>query len=168
MFPGFYALRQRKNTQHGSPIKTANVDRDEIINKVDDMNLKEELRSCHHFLVESELEQARHKMFKYAMKNLDATIVDESLDHFFNNLKYTTKMNLVVVSFCFENIEVGRFRFFYEHQSKILLDGSKLKPIVCLNEDFTKLKDILKKLTSPSCAVEKDWTQRGKSTILQR
>ena len=52
-FPGYYALRQHKNTQHGFPIKTANVDPDDIINQMDNTNLEEELRSCQHFLVNS-------------------------------------------------------------------------------------------------------------------
>ena len=38
-FPGFYALKQHKNNQHGFPIKTAKVDRDDIINEVDDTDL---------------------------------------------------------------------------------------------------------------------------------
>ena len=41
--PGFYALRQHKNTQHGFPFKTANVYPDEIANEVNDANLKQEL-----------------------------------------------------------------------------------------------------------------------------
>ena len=68
-FPGFYALPQHEGTQHGFPINTANIDRDDIINKVDDANLKEEMRSFHHFFVDSELECARHKVFSYAIEN---------------------------------------------------------------------------------------------------
>ena len=56
--PGFHALRQRKNTQHGLAIKTAIVDPDDIINEVDDANPEEELRSCQNFLLNSELERA--------------------------------------------------------------------------------------------------------------
>ena len=43
-FPGFYALRQHKNIQHGFLLKTKSVDPVDIIHEVDDMNLKEELR----------------------------------------------------------------------------------------------------------------------------
>ena len=86
-FPGFYALRQHKNTQHGFPIKIANVDPDDIINEVDHLDLKEELRSCQHFLVDSELERARRKVFNYAVENPNETIVNEKLDIFLNKLK---------------------------------------------------------------------------------
>ena len=62
-FPGFDALLQQKITQHGFPNKKANVDPGDIFNEVADMNLKEEVRSCQHFIVDSELEQVRHKVF---------------------------------------------------------------------------------------------------------
>ena len=67
-FPGFHALRQDRTTQHGFPIKSMNIDPDNIINEVDDANLKEELRSCQQSLVESELERARYKVFNYAVE----------------------------------------------------------------------------------------------------
>ena len=64
-FPGFYALRQHRNTQHGIQIesRTKDVDVEHIVGDVEDHRLKEELRSCQHFLVDSEIERARHKIF---------------------------------------------------------------------------------------------------------
>ena len=52
-FPGFYALRQHRNTQHGMQIGSATrqVDVEHIVGDVDDHSLREELRSCQHFLV---------------------------------------------------------------------------------------------------------------------
>ena len=81
-FPGFYALRQHKNTQKGFSIKIAKVYSDDIINEVDDMHRKEVLPSCQPFLVNSELERARHKIINYAVENLNETLVNEKLDHF--------------------------------------------------------------------------------------
>ena len=107
---GFYAERQHKNTQHGFPIKTANVHLDDIINAVDEANLKVELRSGRHFFVDSELERARPKVFNYVAENLNA-IVDEKLDQFFNNLKCAAKMNLTF-GFFMKNIEDGGFTNF--------------------------------------------------------
>ena len=75
-FAGFYGLRQHKNTQHGFRIKTTEIDPDDLINEVDDGNPKKEMRSCHYFLVDSELERARHKVFKNAICKLG---------HLFNN-----------------------------------------------------------------------------------
>ena len=88
---GFYALRQHENTQHGFPIKTTNVDPDDIINEVDDANLKVELRSFQDFLVDSELQRVGHKVFNYAVEKLNEIIVNEKLDLPFNNLKCAAK-----------------------------------------------------------------------------
>ena len=119
-FPGFYASRQHKTNQHGFPIKTTKFDPDDIINEVDDMNLKEKLRSCQNFLVNSEFERARHKVFIYSIENLNATKVDEKLDHFFNNSKCAAKVNLAFGSIL--KIEDGGFRNFYPHENNTLLD----------------------------------------------
>ena len=64
-FPGFYALRQHRNTQHtmqtGSGTRDVNLEH--IVEDVEDHRLmREELRSCQHFLVDSELGRARHKV----------------------------------------------------------------------------------------------------------
>ena len=46
------------------------------------------------FLEDSELERARHKTFNYAVQTLKETFMNEKLDHFFNNLKCASKLNL--------------------------------------------------------------------------
>ena len=75
----FHALLQHKNTQHGFPNKKANFDPDNIIYEVDDAKLKEDLHSCQHFLVYSELDLVRHKVFNYALENLKAKLLDKRL-----------------------------------------------------------------------------------------
>ena len=78
--------------QIGSGTKDVGVEH--IVGDVEDHSLRKELRSCQHFLVDSELESARHKVFIYAVETLNETIVNEKLDHFFNNLKCAAKVNL--------------------------------------------------------------------------
>ena len=112
-----------------------------IVGDVEDHLLREELRSCQHFLADSELERSRHKLFKYAVETLNETIVNEKLDHFFNNLKCAAKVNLAF-RFVLENIEDGGFSYFYAHKNNTLLDRSKL---VCTRDDLAKLKDFLNK-----------------------
>ena len=109
-FLGFYALRQHRNTQHGTQIGsgTRDVDLEQLVGDVEDHSLREELRSCQHFLVDSELERARHKVFNYAVESVNETIVNEKLDYFFNNLKCAAKVNLVF-GFILKNIEDGGF-----------------------------------------------------------
>ena len=64
-FAGFYALRQHRNNQHGMQIGqgTKDMNLEHIVGDVEDHKLREELRSCQHFLVDSELEKWRHKVF---------------------------------------------------------------------------------------------------------
>ena len=153
-FPGFYALRQHRNTQHGlqTGSGTRNVDVENIVGDVEDQGLREELRSCQHFLVDSELERARHKVLNYAVETLNETSVNEKLDHFFNNLNCAVKVNLAF-DFNLINIEDGGFRYFYAHENNTLLDRSKLK---CTHDDLAKLKDFLNKTdVIASCSRER-------------
>ena len=153
-FPGFYALRQHRNTQHGKQIGsgTRDVDVEHIVGDVEDHSLREGLRSCQDFLVDSELERARHKVLNYAVETLNETIVNEKLDHFFNNLKCDAKVNLAF-GFIMKNIENGRFRYFYAHKNNTLLDRSKL---VCTHDNLAKLKDFLNKTdVVESCSRER-------------
>ena len=78
---------------------TRDVDVQHIVGDVEDHSLREELRSCQHVLVDSELEKASHKVFNYAVETLNETVVNEKLDHFFNNLKCAAKVNLLLASF---------------------------------------------------------------------
>ena len=120
---------------------TRDVDVKHIMGDVEDHSLREELPSCQHFLVDSELERARHKVFNYAVETLNETIVNEKLDHFFNNLICAAKVNLVF-NFLLKNREDGDFRYFYAHENSTLLDWSNL---VCTHDDLTKLKEFLNK-----------------------
>ena len=132
--------------------KTRDVDVEHIVGDVEDHRLREELRSCQLFLVDTELERARYKVFYYAIENLSAEIVDEKLDDFFNTLKSATKVNLSF-GFILRNIEDGGFRYFDAHENKTLLDLSKL---VCTREQLAKLKVFLNKTdVIDSCSREK-------------
>ena len=111
------------------------------IGDVEDHSLREELRSCQHFSVGSELDRARHKVFNYAVETLNETIVNEKLDHVFKDSKCAAKVNLAF-GFILKNIEVGEFRYFYAHKNNTLLDRSKL---VCTHDDLAKLKNFLNK-----------------------
>ena len=142
-FPAVYALLQHRNNQHGMQIgsRTRAVDVEHIVGDVEDHSLREELRSCQHFLVDSELERSRHKVFNYAVETLKQTIANEKVDHFFNNLKCAAKTNLAF-GFILKNIENGGFRYFYAHENNTFLDRSKF---VCTRDDLAKLKDFFNK-----------------------
>ena len=120
---------------------TKDVDVEHILGDVEDHSLREKLRSCQPFLMDLELERARHKVFTYAVETLIETIVNEKLDHFFNNLKCAAKVN-VVFGLSLKNTEDGGFRYFYAHENNTLLDRSKL---VCTRDDLAKLEEFLNK-----------------------
>ena len=67
-FPGFYAVCQHRNTQHGMQIGsgTRDVVVEHIVGDVEDQRMREDLRSCQHFLLDSELERVGQKVFNYA------------------------------------------------------------------------------------------------------
>ena len=142
-FPGFYALRQHKNTQHGTQIGlgASNFDVEDIVGDVDDQSLREELQSCRHFLVDSEIQNGRHSVFNFAVNNLTAQVIEEKLDRVLDKLKCVAKLNLAL-GFILKNIEDGKFRYFYAHENNTLLEQSKL---VSNKGDMAKLKEILKK-----------------------
>ena len=96
-----------------------------IVGDVEDHRLREELRSCQHFLVDSELERTRHKVFNYAIENLNAETVDKKLDLFFKNVKCAANVNLAF-DFILRDIEDGAFRYFYAHENNTLLYRFKL------------------------------------------
>ena len=157
-FPGFYALRQRKNTQYGKQIGfgASNIDVEDIMGDVDDQSLREELQSCRRFLVNSELQKGRHSVINFAVNNLTAQVIEEKLDRVLDKLKCVAKLNLAL-GFILNNIEVGKFRYFYAHENNTLLEQSKL---VSSKDDMAKLKEILKKTdVIESCTKERSNTK---------
>ena len=131
---------------------TRDLDVEHILRDVEDHKLREEVRSCQPFFVDSELERARRKVFTYAVETLNETIVNEKVDHFFNNLRCAAKVNWAF-GFFLKNIEDGGFRYFYAHQNNTLLDRSKL---VCTHDDLAELTDFFDQTNViESCSREK-------------
>ena len=156
-FPGFYALRQHKNTQHGKQIGfgASKIDVEDIVGDVDDQSLREEIQSCRHFLVDSEIRKGRYSVFNFAVNNLTAQVTEEKLDRVLDKLKCVVKLNLAL-GFILKNIDDGKFRYFYAHENNTLLEQSKL---VSNKGDMAKLKEILKKTdVIESCTKERSNT----------
>ena len=107
-FPGFYALRQHENTQHGTQIGfgASNVDVENIVGDVDDQSLREEVENRKHFLTDTEMEKGRHRVFNFAMSSFDISLLHDKLDYVFKELKCAAKVNLAF-GFVLRNIEDG-------------------------------------------------------------
>ena len=140
-FSGFHALRQHKTSEHVVQMKSAEFDVNNLLEN-DDAELKEELQACQHFLVASDLEKGRHRVFNFAMSTFENTLNIMKLDLVFNGLKGAAKVNLAF-GFVFKNVEDGSCRFFYAHENNTLMERSRL---VCTPDDNTNLKEKLQKM----------------------
>ena len=122
----------------------------------DDKSLEEDLQSCRHVLVDSEIQKGRHSVFNLVVNNLTARVIDEKLYRVLDNLKCAAKLN-VALGFILKNIEDGKFRYFYAHESNTLLEQSKF---VSNKDDMAKLEEILKKSdVIESCTTERSNTK---------
>ena len=139
-FSGFQTLRQHKTSEHGIQMKSAEFDVNNLLED-DDADLREELQACQHFLVDSELEKGRHRVFNFAMSTSDNSLVNEKLDLVFKGLKCSAKVNLAL-RFVLKNVEDGSCRYFSAHENNTLMERSKL---VCTPDDITNLKEKLQK-----------------------
>ena len=91
----------------------------------DDNSLEEELQSCRHFLVDSEIQKGRHSLFNFPVNNLTAQVIKEKLVRVLDILKCAAELNLAL-GFILKNIEDWKFRYFYAHENNTLSEQSKL------------------------------------------
>ena len=61
---------------------------------VEDQSLRDELKSCKHFLTDTEMENGRHRVFNFAMSSFDMSLLNDKLDYAFKELKCAAKLNL--------------------------------------------------------------------------
>ena len=121
---------------------------DNLREDIDDVDLKEELNSCNHFLVDSEVEKGRHCVFNFAMSTFNNSFLIEKLDHMFNQLKYAAKVNLVF-GFVLKNFEDGKRRYFNAHDYNTVTDRYKL---VCNQDDMVNLIQKVQKSDNVDCS----------------
>ena len=164
-FPGFYALRQHKNTQHGTQVGfgASNIDVEDIVGDVDDQSLREELESCKHFLTDTEMENGTHRVFNFAMSSFDIYLLNDKLDYVFKELKCAAKVN-IAFGLVLKNIEDGMCRYFYALENNTIMEKSKL---VCTPDDIVNLKKKLQKMDIIDFVHDKEPIQSGNFTNLQ-
>ena len=89
-FPSFYSLQQHRRKEHGAkqrkPSDTV-ADLNKIVEeeREDGEKLKEELSACQHFLVDTEMENGRQKVFNFQIPKLDTKIINEELEEVFTS-----------------------------------------------------------------------------------
>ena len=143
-FSGFYALRQHKNTQHGTQIGVGanNIDVEDIVGDVDDQSLREELESGKHFLTDTEMEIGRHRVFNFAMSSFEISLLNDKLDYVFKELKSAAKVN-IAFGFIPKILEDAMCRYSYAHENNTIMERIKL---VCTQADKTNLNDRMQKM----------------------
>ena len=102
-----------------------------MFSDINDDSLKEELRVCHHFLVDSQLEKGRQRVYNFGLDSLSTEK---------NQLKAGLCVSKTQMGFsnCF--IEGASCRCFYAHEKTTLLEKSKL---LRTGDDFEHLKTLL-------------------------
>ena len=114
---------------------------EDIVGDVDDHSLRGELKSCEHFLADTEMENGRHRVFNFAMSSFDMSLLNDKLDYVFKKLKCAAEVN-VAIGFLLKKIEEGMCRYFYAHENNTSMERAKL---VCTQADMTNLKDRMQK-----------------------
>ena len=103
-FPSYYSLQQHWRKEHGAKQRKPSVEEE----GEDGEKLKEELSACQHFLVDTEMENGRHKVFNFQMSKLDTKIINEKLEEVFNKLNSAAKIN-IALGVVLRNIETGEY-----------------------------------------------------------
>ena len=112
-FPSFYSLRQHKiqhknlKNKEEQVLTLQSLKKDILKNK----NLQDEIQSGKYFLVDSEFNKARLKVFNYAIETRSTKFVEEKLDHVFKKYNFAARVNLAF-GFILMNIEDERFIYF--------------------------------------------------------
>ena len=159
---GFYSLRLHRQKVHNAQgvLESKNVDVTELVGPIDDQSLKEDLQKCKHFLVDSEMENGRHRAFNFAMEILDAHTFSQKLDTVFEKLKCAVKLN-VAFAFVLKNVEDGTCRYYYAHENNTMMERSKL---VATKEDLVKIKNVLNNIDMiEACTKKNEQKQSGNS-----
>ena len=157
-FASFLSLRHHKQRYHTAETTSSgeNADMQSIAEAGDDKSLDEELQSCRHFLVHSEIQKRRNSAFNFVVKNLTARVIEEKLDRVLDKLKCAAKLNLAL-GFILKNTGDGKFRYFYAHEKNTLLEQSKL---VSNKDEMAKMTEISKKIdVNESCTKERSNTK---------
>ena len=118
------------------------ADVENTVGDVDHLSLREELESCKHFVMDTEMENGRHRVFNFAMSSFGMSLLNGKLDCVFKELKWAAKVNLAF-GFDLKNFAEGMCRYFYAHENNTIMEWSKH---VCTQADMNNLKEGMHKL----------------------
>ena len=140
-FASYYSLQQHRRKEHGAkqrkPSDTV-ADLNKIVEEEgeDGKKLKEELSACQDFLVDTEMENGRHKVFNFQMSKLDTKVINEKLEEVFNKLDPAAKINIAL------GFVLREYRYFYAHENNTLFEKSHL---LCTKADLITIQRTVEK-----------------------
>ena len=136
-FPIYYSLQQHRRKDHGAKQRKPSdsvADLNKIVEEEGDdgEKLKEELSACQHFLVDTEMENRRHKVFNFQRSKLDTKIINEKLEEVFNKLDSAAKTN-IALGIVLHNVKMGEYWYYDAHENNTLFEKSHL---LCTKTDL--------------------------------
>ena len=106
----------------------------------DGEKLKEKLSACQHFLVDTEMENGRHKVLNFQMSKLDTKIINEKLE-VFNKLGSAAEIK-TVLGFVLRNIETSEYQYFFAMKTILFFEKSHL---LCTKADLITIQGKVEK-----------------------
>ena len=145
-FPSYYPLQQHRRKEHGAKQRKSGdtvADLNKIVEEEGDdgEKLKEDMSACQQFLVDTEMDSGRHKIFNFQMSRLDTKIINEKLEEVFNKLDSAAKINNAL-EFVLPNVEKGEYRYYYVHENNTLFEKSHL---LCTKADLISIQGKVEK-----------------------
>ena len=101
-----------------------------------DYQVREELPSCKHSLVDSEHDRDRRGVFNFAPKNNTPIFLHNKIVYVYKKLNCAAKINFAL-GFVFCNVADVSYRYYYAHEVTIFLEGL---PLLAYKNDLTDLQ----------------------------
>ena len=157
-FPSFYSLQQHKRRKHGTSTKIGTKSSESLKEVLEseqlDKNseqLQQELSACQHFFDNTEMENGRHRVFKFKLSKLDPSETNEK-KQVFEKLNCAAKRNLPL-GFILRNVDTDECRYLYAHENNTFFEKFHL---LCSKGELVSLQDRVEKMDLiETCAQEK-------------
>ena len=94
----------------------------------DGEKITEEMSTFQMFLVDTEMENGRFKVFKFQVSKSDKKLINEKLDEVFIKLDSAAKVN-ITLGFVLCNVKTGESQYYYAHKTSTLFEICVRKPI---------------------------------------
>ena len=129
-FHSFYILRKHKQTFRRikkQPTEAVSIEFDfeTIMGDNAIQELRDELNSVKHFLVDSESFRGKHKVFNLAAGELNPLLIADDFRTVFSKLKNAAKRN-IRLGFVPCNIETGDYRYYYAHENLLIFNTAQI------------------------------------------